>query len=264
MEGVERLYAALGAKQGICRKTGRTGRGERRAGRGKLRTGREKRRPRRKSRQNRRRPPGPAGGRATGGPEGLKARGQPRRQRRRPPRKPPGRSPRLGEKEPAQTGRGRRGRTPATPQAGAGARTGKRTKTGGGRRREKTEMRQQTQGERAGPCAWRYSCQVASVNVRAGPNAPVRTPRSTRRKGGWGHQDGAPLAALAEDLDDQQAEAGKLQRQPEQPSLVPGLHQLVDQGGGRADPPPAFPAGRRPGPAPGPRGSCRRRWRLRR
>ena len=173
MEGAERLYAALGAKQGICRKTGRTGRGERRAGRGKLRTGREKRRPRRKSRQNRRRPPGPAGGRATGGPEGLKARGQPRRQRRRPPRKPPGRSPRPGEKEPAQTGRGRRGRTPATPQAGAGARTGKRTKTGGGRRRrEKTEMRQRTQGERAGPCAWRYSCQVASVNVRARSEHP--------------------------------------------------------------------------------------------
>ena len=254
MERAESLYAALGAKQGISRKTRRTGRGERRAGR-------QKRRPRRKSRQNRRRPPGPAGGRATGGPEGLKARGQPRRPRR----KPPGRSPRPGEKDPAQTGRGRRGRTPATPQAGAGARTGKRTKTGGGRRRrEKTEMRQRTQGEIAGPCAWRYSCQVASVNVRAGPNAPVRTPRSTRRKGGWGHQDGAPLAALAEDLDDQQAEAGRLQRQPEQPSLVPGLHQLVDQGGGRADPPPAFPAGRRPGPAPGPRGSCRRRWRLRR
>ena len=178
MEGAERLYAALGAKQGICRKTGRTGRGERRAGRGK-------RRLRRKSRQNRRRPPEPAGGRATGGPEGLKARGQPRRQRRRPPRKPPGRSPRPGEKEPAQTGRGRRGRTPATPQAGAGARTGKRTKTGGGRRREKTEMRQRTQGERAGPCAWRYSCQVASVNVRAGPNTPVHSSKGRLGSPGW-------------------------------------------------------------------------------
>ena len=126
MEGTQRLYAALGAKQRICRKKGRTGRGERRAGR-------EKRRPRRKSRQNRRRPPGPAEGRATGGPEGLKARGQPRRQRRRPARKPPERGPRPGEKEPAQTGRGRPARTPAPPLAWAGVK-----KTGGaaGRKRK--------------------------------------------------------------------------------------------------------------------------------
>ena len=64
-----------------------------------------------------------------------------------------------------------------------------------------------------------------------------------------GDQDGAPLVALAEDLkeefragggqghealfvDDQQAEAGQLPLQVEQLFLVPGLHQLVDQGGG--------------------------------
>ena len=64
-----------------------------------------------------------------------------------------------------------------------------------------------------------------------------------------GDQDGAPLAALAEDIeeqfrpgggqgdetqlvDDEQAQAGKLPLQVEQPSFIPGLHQLVDQGGG--------------------------------
>ena len=64
-----------------------------------------------------------------------------------------------------------------------------------------------------------------------------------------GHQDGARFVALAEDLkeqlragagegheaqfvDDQQVEAGKLSLEVEQPSLIPGFHQLVDQGGG--------------------------------
>ena len=64
-----------------------------------------------------------------------------------------------------------------------------------------------------------------------------------------GDQDGAPLVALAEDLeeefragggpgheaqlvDDQQPEAGQLPLQGEQPAVVPGLHQLVDQGRG--------------------------------
>ena len=108
-------------------------------------------------RQNGCRPLRRAGGCATGRPEGLKARGQ----SRKPPRKPRERSPRLGEKGPAQTDRGRgpdTGRSPAMPRAGAGA--GVKTKTGGGpRRREKTEMQEQgrKQGERASPCAWRYS-----------------------------------------------------------------------------------------------------------
>ena len=65
-------------------------------------------------------------------------------------------------------------------------------------------------------------------------------------------QDGAPLVALAEHLeeefrpgggqgaeaqfvDDQQAEAGKLPLQVEQPSLVPGLHQFVNQCGGSGE-----------------------------
>ena len=65
-----------------------------------------------------------------------------------------------------------------------------------------------------------------------------------------GDQDEAPLVALAEDpeeefragggqghealfVDDQQAEAGQLPLQVEQPFLVPGLHQLVDERAGR-------------------------------
>ena len=64
-----------------------------------------------------------------------------------------------------------------------------------------------------------------------------------------GDQDGAPLVALAENLeeefragggqghkalfvDDQQVQTGQLPLQVEQPFLIPGLHQLVDQGGG--------------------------------
>ena len=64
-----------------------------------------------------------------------------------------------------------------------------------------------------------------------------------------GDQDGAPLVALAEDLeeefrsgggqgdeaqfvDDQQVQAGQLALQVEQASFVPGLHQLMHQGGG--------------------------------
>ena len=67
-----------------------------------------------------------------------------------------------------------------------------------------------------------------------------------------GHQDGAPFVALAEDLeeqfrsgvgqgnearlvDDKELEAGQLPLQVEQPALVPGLHELVDQGGGRGE-----------------------------
>ena len=67
-----------------------------------------------------------------------------------------------------------------------------------------------------------------------------------------GDQDGAPLIALAEDLeeqfradprqwdkarfvDDQQVQAGQLPLQIQQPSLVPGLHHFVDQGGGRGE-----------------------------
>ena len=60
-----------------------------------------------------------------------------------------------------------------------------------------------------------------------------------------GDQDGAPFVALAEDLEeqfragsgqwdkaqfvyDQQVQAGQLPLQIQQPSLVPGLHQLMD------------------------------------
>ena len=67
-----------------------------------------------------------------------------------------------------------------------------------------------------------------------------------------GDQDGAPFVALAEDLeeqfrpgpgqwdkarfvDDQQVQAGQLPLQIQQPSLVPGLHHFVDQGGGRGE-----------------------------
>ena len=67
-----------------------------------------------------------------------------------------------------------------------------------------------------------------------------------------GYQDGAPLVALAEDLkeqfragagewdeaqfvDDRQVEPGKLSLQVQQPSLIPGFHQFVDQGGGRRE-----------------------------
>ena len=42
----------------------------------------------------------------------------------------------------------------------------------------------------------------------------------------WGQWDEAQF------VDDQQAEAGKLPLMAEKPSLVPGLHQLVHQGGG--------------------------------
>ena len=64
-----------------------------------------------------------------------------------------------------------------------------------------------------------------------------------------GHQDGASLVALAEDLeeqfragggqrheaqlvDDEQIEAGQLPLQVEQSAVVPGLHEFVDQGRG--------------------------------
>ena len=64
-----------------------------------------------------------------------------------------------------------------------------------------------------------------------------------------GHQDGAALVALAEDLeeqfrtgggqrheaqlvDEEELEAGQLPLQVEQPTVVPGLHGLVDQGRG--------------------------------
>ena len=64
-----------------------------------------------------------------------------------------------------------------------------------------------------------------------------------------GHHDGAPLVALAEDLeeqfrpgpgqwdeaqffDDQQVEPGQLPLEVEQPSLVSGLHHLMHQTGG--------------------------------
>ena len=36
-------------------------------------------------------------------------------------------------------------------------------------------------------------------------------------------------------VDDQQAEAGKLSLEVEQTPFIPGLHQLVDQGGGRRE-----------------------------
>ena len=66
-----------------------------------------------------------------------------------------------------------------------------------------------------------------------------------------GDQDGALLVALAEDLkeqfrsgerqgdeaqfvNDQQAEAGQIPLQVEQPPLVPGRHRLMHQGGGEA------------------------------
>ena len=67
-----------------------------------------------------------------------------------------------------------------------------------------------------------------------------------------GHQGGAPFVALAEDLeeqfrpgvgqgheaqlvDDEEPEACQLPLQVEQPAFVPGLHELVDQGGGRGE-----------------------------
>ena len=67
-----------------------------------------------------------------------------------------------------------------------------------------------------------------------------------------GHQDGAPLVALAENLeeqfragsgqgdeaqfvDDQQVQAGQLPLQIQQLPFVPGLHHFVDQGGGRGE-----------------------------
>ena len=88
-----------------------------------------------------------------------------------------------------------------------------------------------------------------------------------------GDQDGAPLVALAEDLeeefcagggeghealfiDDQQAEAGQLPLQVEQPFLVPGLHQLVDQGGCGGEAHRHSPLAGGQAKAPGPRGSC--------
>ena len=111
-------------------------------------------------------PPAPAaGGRAcnrrAGGPEG--------------PRAAPPAAPETGP-ETARAGPPARGeRTgsdrprPACPDAGAAPCMG-RCKKNGRRRWEKTEMPEQGRkdGERAGPCARRYSCQAASVNVRAG------------------------------------------------------------------------------------------------
>ena len=85
--------------------------------------------------------------------------------------------------------------------------------------------------------------------VQQGPGEPLRPedlgPLVEGKVGG--HQDGAPLVSLAEDLeeqfrpgggqgdesqlvDDQQAEAGKLSLEVEQASFIPGLHQLVDAG----------------------------------
>ena len=66
-----------------------------------------------------------------------------------------------------------------------------------------------------------------------------------------GHQDRAPLVALAEDfeeqfrpgvgqgheaqfVDDEELEAGQLALEVEQPALVPGFHKLVDQRCGRS------------------------------
>ena len=67
-----------------------------------------------------------------------------------------------------------------------------------------------------------------------------------------GDQNGAAFVALAEDLeeqfrpgvgqghetqlvDDEELEAGQLALQVEQPALVPGFHQFVDQGGRRSE-----------------------------
>ena len=67
-----------------------------------------------------------------------------------------------------------------------------------------------------------------------------------------GNQDRASLVVLAEDLEEQlragprqwdkaqfvdvqQVQAGPLPLQIQQPSLVPGLHHFVDQGGGRGE-----------------------------
>ena len=91
-----------------------------------------------------------------------------------------------------------------------------------------------------------------------------------------GDQDRPSLVSLAEDLeeelctglgewdeaklvDDEQLEPCQLLLEVKQPSLVPGLVQLVDQrgGGGEADRQPS--AGRRRAPDRGPRGSCRSR-----
>ena len=90
--------------------------------------------------------------------------------------------------------------------------------------------------------------------VRRSSSAPVRrsepkTPVHSSKGRLGGNQDGAPLVALAEDLEQQfRAGAGEWGRSPvrrrsadssatmplqvQQASLIPGLHQFVDQGGG--------------------------------
>ena len=116
--------------------------------------------------------------------EGLQARWDSRRRDRwkdcRPPRKPRERSPRLGDKDAARTA-----------PCGDGGRCKNKN---GRRRREKTEMQQQgrkqpqqTQGERAGPCACRYSPPAvpATASVRNDRGIPRRHPRTPGHSAAW-------------------------------------------------------------------------------
>ena len=84
------------------------------------------------------------------------------------------------------------------------------------------------------------------VQQRAGEAFRAEDPGSLIERQVGGDKDGAPLVALAEDLeeqfrpgggqgdeaqfvDDQQAEAGQLPLEVEQSVVVPGLHEFVDQ-----------------------------------
>ena len=105
---------------------------------------------------------------------------------------------------------------------------------------------------RSDPKTWVRSSKGRLAVTRMEPRSQrwLKTSEEQFRPGA-GQGDEAQL------VDDQQAEEGKLPLQVEQPPFVPGLHQLMAQGGGESHRP--FPAGRRPGPVPGRRGPCRSR-----
>ena len=113
-----------------------------------------------------RRAGGPEGPRAAP-PEGLPAAPEAARA------EPPARGERTGSDRPRPAG-------PDTGNAPGGGRSKNREKNKNGRREQGLKG-----GERAGPCAWRYSCQVASVNVRAGPNTPVHSSKGRLGSPGW-------------------------------------------------------------------------------
>ena len=96
--------------------------------------------------------------------------------------------------------------------------------------------------------------------VKQGSGEPLRTEHVGPLVEGQvgGDQDGAPLAALAEDLeeefragggqgdeaqfvDDQQSEAGQIPLEVEQPSLIPGLRRSALPRFHRRDAPARFP-----------------------